>query len=71
MTSNMLLIASFVTAKRKSFESKRKLHYNEFQAVKWARKLMEQDEDEVEEAEEEEEEANAEPDSTSQEPGAD
>ncbi|KAF4533219.1 hypothetical protein B566_EDAN011842 [Ephemera danica] len=32
-------------AKRKSFESKRKLHYNEFQAVKLARKLMEEDEE--------------------------
>lgn len=34
--------------KRKHFESKRKMHYNEFQAVKLARKLMEEDEEEDE-----------------------
>ncbi|KAB7497159.1 Protein phosphatase inhibitor 2 [Armadillidium nasatum] len=33
-------------AKRKAFEMKRKHHYNEFAAVKLARKLMEQDEEE-------------------------
>ncbi|XP_059471811.1 protein phosphatase inhibitor 2 [Neocloeon triangulifer] len=32
--------------KKKHFESKRKMHYNEFQAVKLARKLMEEDEEE-------------------------
>jgi protein phosphatase inhibitor 2 len=37
--------------KRKHFESKRKMHYNEFQAVKLARKLMEDEEEEDEEAE--------------------
>jgi len=36
--------------KKKHFESKRKMHYNEFQAVKLARKLMEEDEEEDEEA---------------------
>merc|ERR1711872_143577 len=30
--------------KRRSFESKRKKHYNEFQAVKMARALMDEDE---------------------------
>ena len=33
--------------KRRSFESKRKKHYNEFQAVKMARALMDEDESEV------------------------
>ena len=36
----------FVLAKRKSFEQKRKMHYNEFQAVKLARQLLEKDDDE-------------------------
>ena len=31
--------------KRRSFESKRKKHYNEFQAVKMARALMDEDDD--------------------------
>ncbi|KAL7639283.1 UNVERIFIED_CONTAM: hypothetical protein RMT77_009772 [Armadillidium vulgare] len=35
-------------AKRKAFEMKRKHHYNEFAAVKLARKLMERDEEEDE-----------------------
>ncbi|XP_031630290.1 protein phosphatase inhibitor 2-like [Contarinia nasturtii] len=34
--------------KRKDFERRRKLHYNEFEAVLRARQLMEQDEDEDE-----------------------
>ena len=38
----MLLLAS---AHRESFEAKRKKHYNEFQAVKLARKLIAEDED--------------------------
>ena len=33
------------TAKRKMFESKRKAHYNEYYAVKLARKLMNAEED--------------------------
>ena len=33
--------------KRRSFESKRKKHYNEFQAVKMARALMDEDDSEV------------------------
>lgn len=32
--------------KRREFERRRKLHYNEFEAVMKARQLMEQDEDE-------------------------
>lgn len=39
---------------RKHFESKRKMHYNEFQAVKLARKLMEEDEEEDEEEKDDE-----------------
>ena len=35
-----------MTAKRCSFEYKRKAHYNEFMAVKLARQLMDKDEDE-------------------------
>lgn len=34
--------------KRREFERRRKLHYNEFEAVMRARQLMEQDEDEEE-----------------------
>ncbi|EFX75109.1 protein phosphatase inhibitor 2-like isoform X2 [Daphnia pulex] len=39
-------------AKRRSFEHKRKSHYNEFMAVKLARQLMQKDEEEVENNEE-------------------
>lgn len=35
-----------IAEKRKDFERRRKLHYNEFEAVLRARELMEQDEDE-------------------------
>uniref|UniRef100_T1JP13 Protein phosphatase inhibitor 2 n=1 Tax=Strigamia maritima TaxID=126957 RepID=T1JP13_STRMM len=47
-------------AKRKFFEQKRKLHYNEFYAVKLARKLMEQEHEDVEE--EEDDDDDEEPD---------
>jgi hypothetical protein len=42
----------FFVAKRRSFEHKRKSHYNEFMAVKLARQLMQKDEEEVENNEE-------------------
>ena len=56
---NCIYIASYafsiysfmISEARKSFEMKRKKHYNEFQAVKLARKLMEQDTDEEDEDE--------------------
>ncbi len=41
------------SAKRRSFEHKRKAHYNEFMAVKLARQLMQKEEDDVENNEEE------------------
>ncbi|XP_067134354.1 protein phosphatase inhibitor 2-like [Centruroides vittatus] len=47
-------------AKRKLFEYKRKTHYNEYYAVKLARKLMSADEDEDEDEEEEESNSNVE-----------
>lgn len=37
--------------KRLEFETRRKLHYNEFEAVRRARQLMEQDEDNDEDVE--------------------
>ena len=43
---------NFIIAKRKSFEHKRKSHYNEFMAVKLARQLMQKDEEEVQNNEE-------------------
>lgn len=36
---------------RKAFESKRKAHYNEFLAAKMAKKLIEDEEEEVDEEE--------------------
>ena len=36
----------WIAEKRKSFEHKRRAHYNEFMAVKLARQLMQKDEDE-------------------------
>ena len=38
-----------ISAMRKKFENKRKMHYNEFQAIKLARQLMEQEDEEDEE----------------------
>lgn len=44
------IIFEFVTIeKRREFERRRKLHYNEFEAVRIARELMVRDEDEEEE----------------------
>ncbi|GIY77216.1 protein phosphatase inhibitor 2 [Caerostris darwini] len=40
-------------AQRSAFEYKRKMHYNEFYAVKLARKLIDKDDDDVEEEAEE------------------
>lgn len=37
------------TERRLDFEKRRKLHYNEFEALKLARKLMEEDEEEDDE----------------------
>lgn len=44
----------FVAEKRKIFEMKRKQHYNEYYAVKLARKLMEDDDEDEDECEEDE-----------------
>lgn len=41
-------LCDFYAEKRREFERRRKLHYNEFEAVMRARQLMEQDEDEEE-----------------------
>lgn len=44
----MTFVLSFIhkfTERRKEFERRRKLHYNEFEAVLRARELMEQDEE--------------------------
>ncbi|KAG8232354.1 hypothetical protein J437_LFUL008822 [Ladona fulva] len=46
--------------KRMIFDAKRKAHYNEFHAVKLARKLMERDEDEDEEDDDEDAKDNVE-----------
>lgn len=45
--SILVFSALFFAEKRREFERRRKLHYNEFEAVLRARQLMEQDEDEV------------------------
>lgn len=44
----VFLFYILIVEKRREFERRRKLHYNEFDAVIRARQLMEQDEDEEE-----------------------
>lgn len=43
----------YISDHRKAFELKRKIHYNEFQAVQLAKKLMAEEEDEDEDEEKE------------------
>lgn len=47
----MLFLCFCLLEKRREFERRRKLHYNEFEAVMRARQLMEQDEEENEDIE--------------------
>lgn len=48
-----------LAAKRKMFEQKRKMHYNEFHAVKLARQLIDDDDEEDEEEKEEEKDTDS------------
>lgn len=50
---NAELFSFFLIEKRREFESRRKLHYNEFEAVRRARQLMEHDEENDEDVENE------------------
>lgn len=45
------MLMFLLIALRKEFEMKRKAHYNEYYAVKLARKLLEEEEDEEDEEE--------------------
>lgn len=42
----------FLSEKRLEFEKRRKAHYNEFEAIKLARKLIEEDEEDDDDANE-------------------
>lgn len=46
--SILVFFSLFFVEKRREFERRRKLHYNEFEAVLRARQLMEQDEVDIE-----------------------